>query len=223
VRFRICQPTLGFDGPLTVAMNLRGIELFTDMYEYPPYFRRLLEFIQKGVSIRTRELHRYFGRTPFEGPSGGLADDAIALLSVDSYRQHVLELHKAWYAQWSVQGPHQIHLCGDASRHFPILHKECNVFSFDTGFPIDHGAVRRAIGPDVQIFGGPEVSLLLSGSAQQVYDRTLQILQSGIMEGGRFIIREANNLPPNVPEENLQAMYKCCLEHGTYPTGENNG
>jgi hypothetical protein len=36
------------------------------------------------------------------------------------------------------------------------------------------------------------------------------------MEGGKFILREANNLPPNCPEENLAAMYRCCLEHGNY-------
>jgi hypothetical protein len=36
------------------------------------------------------------------------------------------------------------------------------------------------------------------------------------MEGGRFILHEANNLPPRCPEENLRAMYGCCLEHGNY-------
>jgi uroporphyrinogen-III decarboxylase len=132
------------------------------------------------------------------------------------YRRQVLPWHRKWYALWSQKGPHAIHLCGDATRHFPTIHQELNVFSFDTGFPVDHGHLRAALGEDVEILGGPEVSLLLSGSAEQVYRRTRDILNSGVMRGGRFVLREGNNLPPRCPEENLSAMYRCCLEHGQH-------
>jgi hypothetical protein len=37
------------------------------------------------------------------------------------------------------------------------------------------------------------------------------------MAGGKFILKEGNNLPPCVPEANLAAMYQCCLDHGNYP------
>ena len=47
-------------------------------------------------------------------------------------------------------------------------------------------------------------------------DRTRDILTSGIMEGGRFILRDANNLAPRTPEANLAAMYRACLERGRY-------
>jgi hypothetical protein len=36
------------------------------------------------------------------------------------------------------------------------------------------------------------------------------------MEGGRFILKEANNLPPRCPEANLAAMYQAGLEFGRY-------
>jgi hypothetical protein len=52
-----------------------------------------------------------------------------------------------------------------------------------------------------------------------VYDRTVEILRSGIMEGGRFILREGNNLPPCCPEENLSSMYQACLDHGAFSSG----
>jgi uroporphyrinogen-III decarboxylase len=60
------------------------------------------------------------------------------------------------------------------------------------------------------------VGLLLNGTPQQVRERTKAILQSGVMEGGKFVLREANNLPPCCPGENLRALYECCLEHGRY-------
>ena len=60
------------------------------------------------------------------------------------------------------------------------------------------------------------MALLLGGTAEDVFERTRQILTSGVMAGGRFVLREGNNLPPGCPEENLAAMYRCCLEHGNY-------
>ncbi len=217
IEYGVTPPLLGFDGPFTIAVNLRGPELLTDVYEDRAYVVRLMEFIQRGVAIRNRALAEHFGRKAFQGPRGSFADDSIALLSVQMYRELVLPLHRAWYAQWSAEGPHSIHLCGDATRHFPLIHRELHVDSFDTGFPVDHGAVREALGPDVEIQGGPEVHLLLDGTPQQAYERTEAILASGVTAGGRFILREANNLAPRTPEANLAALYRCCLECGTYP------
>ena len=214
--FRVNPPTMGFDGHLTIATCLRGAELYSDIYEDPEYVRCLLDFIHRGVVIRNRALAELFSQKAFSGSSGGFADDSIQLISTNTYRELILPFHRAWYALWSVEGPHSIHLCGDATRHFLTIHEELNVYSFDTGFPVDHGSLRKTLGNDVEILGGPEVSVLLNGTSKQVYERTRDILKSGVMEGGRFILREANNLPPNCPEENLAAMYRCCLEHGNY-------
>ncbi|HUU58676.1 MAG TPA: uroporphyrinogen decarboxylase family protein [Phycisphaerae bacterium] len=216
IELTVRPPLLGFDGHLTIATCLRGGEIFSDFYDDPDYVRRLLEFIHRAVAIRNRALHERFGVKAFDGNSGWFADDSVQLISSETYREFMLPLHRRWYAQWSVEGPHSIHLCGDVERLLPIIHRELNVRSFDTGFPVDHGRLRRALGPDVQIQGGPEVDLLLRGTPQRVHDRTREILQSGIMAGGRFILQEANNLPPCCPEENLAAMYDCCLEHGNY-------
>jgi uroporphyrinogen-III decarboxylase len=216
VRFDVRPPLMGFDGHLTIAVNLRGHELLTDLYEDPGYVRRLMEFIHRGVVVRNRALAEAFGRKAFEGSCGWFADDSIQLISTQMYREMVLPLHRAWYSLWSAEGPHSIHLCGDATRHFPTICQELNVDSFDTGFPVDHGRLRQVLGDDVEILGGPEASLLLSGTAGQVFDRTREILASGVMRGGRFVLREANNLPPRVPGENLAAMYRCCLEYGQY-------
>ncbi len=214
--FKVNPPILGFDGHLTIATCLRGVELYSDIYEDPNYVRRLMDFIHHAVIIRNQALAELFGQKAFHGQSGWFADDSIQLISNKTYKELVLPFHRAWYAMWSVEGPHSIHLCGDATRHFPTIHEELHVNSFDTGFPVDHGWLRRTLGDDVELLGGPEVSILLNGTSKQVYERTREILESGIMEGGRFILREANNLPPNVPEENLAAMYRCCLEHGNY-------
>ncbi len=216
VKLGVAAPTMGFDGHLTIATCLRGAELYLDFYEDPDYVRRLLAFIDRAVRLRNNALNEKFGANPFASQGGWFADDSIQLISGEMYRDFVLPLHRAWYAQWVGGGPHWIHLCGDATRHFPTIARELNVRAFDTGFPVDHGALRKAMGPDVEIYGGPEVGLLLHGTPAKVYDRTKAILRSGIMDGGRFVLREANNLPPRVPEANLAAMYRSCLENGWY-------
>ena len=215
VRIKVRTFQLGCDGPFTVATALRGEELFGDLYEDPDYVRKLLTFIQRGAILRREALAERFGEEPFDAPPS-YADDSIQLISPEMYREFVLPVHRQWYALWRDE-PGSIHLCGDATRHFSTIHRELNVWSFDTGFPVDFGSLRRELGPDVEIYGGPEAALLLGGKCEQVRKRTREILRSGITEGGRFILREANNLPPRVPEANLAAMYEACLEYGAYP------
>jgi uroporphyrinogen-III decarboxylase len=216
VRLGVAPVIWGFDGPLTVATNLRGSEVYLDLAADPDYAGRLFEFITRGVIIRNRAMNAHFGRKAFDAPCGSLADDSVELISTDMYRRMILPHHRTYLSQWSVDGPHSMHLCGDATRHFSTIRDELHVNSFDTGFPVDHGALRKALGPDVQIQGGPEVSVLHDGTPAAVYERTRGILQSGVMDGGRFILREANNLPPGCPAENLEAMYRACLDHGCY-------
>jgi uroporphyrinogen-III decarboxylase len=216
IKLTVNPPLLGFDGPLTIATCLRGTELFTDLYEDPAYARKLMAFIQRGVVIRNQAMYRLFGKEYFTGKTTCLADDSVQLISTPMYVDMVMPLHRAWYAQWSVEGPHGIHLCGDATRHYPTICRELNVKSFDTGFPVDHGKLRKELGPDVEIVGGVQVALLVGGTPEQVYARSKEILTSGVMTGGRFMFREGNNLPPCVPEANLAAMYRACLEYGNY-------
>ena len=215
VKFTMNPVQMGFDGPMTIAIQLRGVEFLSDMIEDPEYAVRLMTFITRAVEIRIRALAKRAGQECFQGPGTGFADDSIQLISSAMYREMVLPIHRHWYGL-SGPGPHGIHLCGDATRHFPILRDELNVQSFDTGFPVDFTWLRKTLGPDVEIQGGPPVSLLLGGTAEQVYQRAKEILTSGIMEGGRFILKEANNLPPGCPEANLAAMYQACLDHGNY-------
>ena len=94
--------------------------------------------------------------------------------------------------------------------------KACGVTSIDTGFPVDFAWLREAVGPEVEIRGGVEVSLLVNGTPEQVRARAKEILNSGVLEGRRFILAEGNNLPPGVPEENLAAMYQAALEFCRY-------
>jgi uroporphyrinogen-III decarboxylase len=205
---------LGTDGPLTVACNLRGAsEFMTDLRADPEYARELLEFITEATITRIQRYRHRLGQ-PLRTPGWSFADDSIQLISTRMYEEMILPFHRRLVETFADGGPIAIHLCGDATRHFRFLRDTLGIRSFDTGYPIDFEWVREQVGSDVEILGGPPVTLLQSGSPADVRAEVKRILASGVTEGGRFVLREANNLPPGVPLANLRAMYTAGKEYG---------
>jgi len=206
---------LSTDGPLTVAASLRGMELYTDFYEDPDYVRQLLDFVVEGTIERIRAHRRFFG-LPEVSDTWNYADDAVEMISTEMLEEYVIPVHRKLKESLSKASRISIHLCGDATRHFKLLRDTLGVYSFDTGFPVDFTWLRQELGDKVEILGGPRVTLLRHGTPKQVIDETRRILGSGIMEGGRFILREANDLAPGTPQENLEAMYQTARGHSLY-------
>lgn len=211
---KVAPFSVGFDGPLTVATNIFGSDIFILLGMDPQKAAELLAFITEACIVRNKAIARRL-ETWKKPDWGWLADDSIQLISSEMYEEIVLPIHERWYGEMSsatpCSGRRGIHLCGDTTRHFKTIHEKLGVTSFDTGFPVNHGELRKELGPAVEISGGPHISILKDGTPGECAERTSQILSSGIMEGGRFILQEANNLPPCVPLENLQAVYEVCL------------
>jgi uroporphyrinogen-III decarboxylase len=207
---------LGTDGPFTVAYQIRGAtELCTDIYADPEYFHALMNLVTEGAITRIKAMRRFVGQ-PEESRSWGFADDAILMLSIPTYREHVLPYHKRLCDEFGADGPNGIHLCGDTTHLFRTIRDELKVNSFDTGFPVDFGWLRGELGPEVTINGGPSTSLLRYGTPAEVDAEVRRILGTGVCEGGKFILREGNNVAPRTPLENLEAMYRACLAYGAY-------
>lgn len=203
------QPScMGTDGPFTVAACLRGAtQLCTEVYEDPGYVHELLQYVTEAAICRIRAFRRQLGHE--ERPKAfGFADDSIELLSLEAYKEFVLPYHKMLISELAGEGPHFIHLCGNVDRHMRTIKSELNVNCWDAGFPMDYAAVRNALGPDFRIHTGPRISTLLHGTPEEVAAETRHILESGITEGGQFVMREANNLSPRTPVENVAAMYE---------------
>ena len=216
----------GTDGPLDAAYKLRGAaNVCMDMLTDPTYYHDLMTFLTDCAIVRMKALReRRWALYPDSADAGvfrqrdwGFADEAIVMLSVEQYREFVLPYHLRIRDEfWSGEGKAFIHLCGDASRFFPLIARELRVQSFDTGFPIDFGQVRRELGPDIEISGGPTIMLLHEGPPAAIRAEVERICGTGIMEGGKFTIREANNLAPLTPLEHIGAFYAAAKEFGRY-------
>ena len=54
----------------------------------------------------------------------------------------------------------------------------------------------------------------MTANPAAVREEVRRILTSGVLAGGRFVLREGNNLAPHTPLENTEAMYRAGREFG---------
>ncbi len=211
----ITAPMGGTDGPLTVACNLFGPAFVCEtMAGDPEQLQRLLTFIT-DATIQRMIAWRKLGGVPVPQDGFFFADDSVVLISTEMYREHILPHHRRLCAALATAKPRGIHLCGDATRHFRTIRDELNVQTFDTGFPVDFGWLRRELGPTARIFGGPHVEFLRTAVPDAIREEVRRILSSGILDGpGLFVLREGNNLAPHTPLENTEALYHAGREFG---------
>ncbi len=219
------QPPASFqhvvtDGIFTLALKLRGtVECMLDMYENPKYFHDLLDFITRNLIARIKAHREWSWRQQGIAAKDHhgefyYADDSIAMISPSEFQQFVAPYMKRLYDEFSDGSGISIHLCGNATHHFPYLKEEFHAKSFDTGFPVDHGRLRRELGPEVQIFGGPTIMLVKEGSLEKIDAEVRRICESGVLDGGKFVLIAANNLAPNTPVENIKALYGAGKKYG---------
>ncbi len=205
------------DGVFTVAASLRGAgALCMDLLADPDYARQLLAFVHEGLVKRITAWRNQAGM-PVPCDDFWAADDAVQMLSLEQYREFVLPLHRDYYDTFATRKGRVMHLCGDGQRLFETIHRELGVTGFDTGFPIDFAAFRQTLGPEVLLCGGPRVPLFLDADPAPVAAETKRILESGVLEGGRMILQEGNNLAPDARLDTCKAFYEAGKRYGGIP------
>lgn len=206
----------GTDGPMTVACSLRGTTGFCiDLYEDTEYTLKLLDFVTDATIERIIAMREKYNHAI--GESFYFADDCIAMLSKADYIEYILPRHKRLAAASStLKQPGFVHLCGDAQRHFKTLRDELNIWSFDTGYPINYTKLYAELGGDIKVRGGVKASILQSATPQEVAAETRRIIEEVKPLTKYFTIGEANDLSPCTPLENIAAMYEVVREYGRY-------
>ena len=213
----ITAPLCGTDGVMTVACNLFGPSFVCEaLADEPERLHELFDFITEAT-IRRMTAWRRLAGIPVPNDGFGFADDSVAMISTAMYREHILPYHRrlldAFSTRTQLRG---IHLCGDSTRHFGTIRDELNVQVFDTGFPVDFGGLRRELGPLVRLQGGPHIELVRSGTPTAIRGEVQRVLQTGVSDGRRFVLREGNNLAPGTPLENTDALYNAGREFGKF-------
>jgi uroporphyrinogen-III decarboxylase len=97
-----------------------------------------------------------------------------------------------------------------------MIQHELNVYSFDTGFPINFKKTLEALSPETQMNGGVHVDILLHGTPKQTQNTVENICAEVKPLTKKFVMREANNLSPETPLENIRAMYEAVKKFGKF-------
>ncbi len=212
----VFPPGAGTDGPFTLAAALLGpTELCISLYEDPEFVHRLMDFLTEATIVRIKAVWDLMG---WEYPvqSWGFADDSIELISLAQYREFVLPYHKRLVDTFSKGGPNGIHLCGKVQRHLKTIKEELNVQNFDLGFPTDLGLARRELGKEVLLRGNIHPEILREGPPEIIEEEVRRLCASGVMEGGRWIMCEGNNVAPRTPLQHFAVMYEAGKKYGRY-------
>ena len=95
------------------------------------------------------------------------------------------------------------------------MRDELYIGTFDTGFPINLGKTVRELGENVMIHGGVNINTLLNRSESDVKAEAKRILED-VLPCKNFVMKDANNLCPKTPPENVIAMYEAVKEYGKF-------
>ncbi|MHB1357885.1 MAG: uroporphyrinogen decarboxylase family protein [Anaerolineae bacterium] len=204
------SPGIGWGtiGIFTLATDLRGSDIYLDLYERPDFVHEFLRIITDKVLDKYRWL-RSLGIGLDSGPY--IVDDSSGALSPAHYREFlfpcVMRLVEA------IGRPLQIHIDAPANHLLPI-YREMNVERLlGFGWGTSPEKVREYLGGHAVLVGNISPALFIHGTPQEVYDASMHVLRVLAPCGG-FILTEGANMVPGASLENIQAMVRAADDYG---------
>ena len=198
----------GSIGIFTLAADLRGPEIYLDLYARPDFAHALLDIVTDKVIARNRWLRKSglgSGRGTY------LVDDSSGNLSPRLYKEFVYP--RVLRVLEAVGCPLRIHIDSPADHLLPFYH-EMGVEDFPGfGWGTSLEKVREHLGGQAVLRGNVSPSLLHNGSVAEVYAASKQVLEILAPCGG-LILSEGANLAPHTPRENIQAMLQASIDYG---------
>jgi uroporphyrinogen-III decarboxylase len=211
--------TYGGGGAHTgAALYLRGLERLTlDAYKDPAFYEGLLNWAieyERGVLDVLEQIQ------PDLCQIGGLLAQGN-YVGPKFYRDHILTYDRRYIEEVHKRGLRTVyHNCG-FSRNLLELYGELGTDAFESFPPQptadgDIAYVKEVLGGDTVLFGNIDnVHLLREGSPDEVAEAVKQTILVG-KEGGKFVLSTADEVFPDTPVENLEAMARAALDHGRY-------
>lgn len=205
-------------GPFELAGHLRGTtELCIDLYEDPQYFHDLMDFCTRAIITRIQAIYGDLLGVPLPTKNFGYTDDSIAMLSAESFREHVWPFHKRIFdAVATPTRTHFLHLCGTVQQHLSFLASTGLINYAGTSYPIDIPRARREVGDDLWLDTAIHADVVLRGSAEAIDSAVAAKLTSEAKGKGRLAFMGGNYISPGTPLEKFIMLYESVKRHGQY-------
>jgi uroporphyrinogen-III decarboxylase len=113
--------------------------------------------------------------------------------------------------QWA-----SLHMCGQTTHLLEIFTDELKINEFQGfGWQVDLERVAMVMGGRVVLLGNVNPLVIASGTPDQVKSETRRVIEKLAPYRG-VIIQDGNNIAPESPIENINAMMEAAEEYGRY-------
>ncbi len=207
-------------GTFSTALDIRGPEIMSDMYEDPEFVRVFLERIAEWQIA----LHRAWCAAdgmPYamDKPDGGdvsITDHGIDMLSPQIYDEFLVALIFKLCRKYGKRPSTFLHHCGRGTHLFSHIQKRFGVTAIHAlTWPLnDVGRVRREIGDEVWVTAVISDSILNSTPAA-IRQAARDFFTAEVKGRGRLSLWAPGEVT-GIPTENYRALYEAVREYGRY-------
>lgn len=187
-------------GPFTLAMHLRGNDIFLDMFDEPEKIVALTDYCA-DIAIKTAKLYIDHGVDAI-----AVVDPMTSQISPDHFEEFVTPaMNKIFDWIREYKSLSSIFVCGDVTRNLEVMCKT-NADSICVDEQIDMSYLRELCAKEGKAFGGNMklTAVLLLGSPEDSKREAVEIMDKSGSKG--FILAPGCDLPFNTPPENLEAV-----------------
>lgn len=219
VRVKPTIPSTG-GGVFSTALDLRGHEIMSDMYEEPAFVHALLERIAEWrIDLERIWTLRDGMEFPLDHPGKGeieIVDHGIDMLSVEIYEKFLGALIDKLGLKYRQAPSTFLHHCGRGSHLFPAMKRR---YKFDRlhglCWPInDVGRIRRELGYDIWITAVIADTIMQQGP-EATHAAVRDFLTPEVKGSGRICLWAPGEVA-GIPVASYEALYAAAKEFGRY-------
>jgi uroporphyrinogen-III decarboxylase len=199
------------DGPFGVAGDLMGqTEIFLAVKERPDFVRELLRIVTDKL---IEFLDFCWAEEKLPRPKDfAWTDDLAVSLSADDFREVVLPAERRLRSHFD--GRLSLHMCGRSDHLLEIFRDDLAIHELQGfGYEVDLDRVAGVLGGRVVLLGNVDPMLIRAGRPADVRAATRRVLDKLAPLGG-LIIQDGNNIPPDSPLPNINAMMEAAEAWG---------
>jgi uroporphyrinogen decarboxylase len=187
-------------GPFTLALHLRGNDIFLDMFDRPDDVKRLIDYCA-DIGIRMASLYLSHGASVV-----AVVDPMTSQISSEHFETFVTKgVNKVFDGIRDNDGLSSMFVCGDVTRNLEIMCRtRADNICVDEQISMDD--LRRLCAENDKSFGGniKLTAVLLLGNEDDARREAVEIIDKSGSKG--FILAPGCDLPYHTPEKNLQAV-----------------
>jgi len=187
-------------GPFTLALHLKGTDIFYDMLDEPEEVEKLMEFCQK-VCINTARMYIEAGCDII-----GVVDPMTSQISPDNFEEFVTPYVTPVFDYIREQGKDSsFFVCGNAKRNIEAMCKtKPDNISIDENIPLEY-VVETCRPYGVSVGGNIKLTLtMLFGSRMDNVNDAKNCMTIGGKKG--YILSPGCDMPYATPKENVKAI-----------------